>query len=92
MKLDHDDDFWEALAQRSWRRVKWRRADGELPSERCVAYDLPIHRSGTYYLRPAYTDGTVWLCQQAYDEMIRRTASRKPSRRYSRPPGDEDRG
>lgn len=85
MRLDRDDAFWEALAERSWRRVKWRRSDGESPTERCVAYDRPIHRKGTYYLRPAYTDGEVWLCQQAYEEMIRRTEGRRPSRRYSRP-------
>jgi len=47
----------------------------------CVAYGTPIHRAGTYYVRPAYTDGSDWLCQQAYDEMIRRTAGRRASRR-----------
>ena len=88
MRLDRDDAFWEALAERSWRRVKWRRSNGEPPSERCIAYDRPIHRKGTYYLRPAYTDGDVWLCQQAYEEMVRRTEGRRPSRRYSRPRDD----
>ena len=87
MKLDRDDAFWEALAARPWRRVKWRRADAEVELARCVAYDRPIHRRGTYYVRPAYTDGEVWLCQQAYEEMMYRTAGNRPSRRYSRPRG-----
>ena len=87
MKLARDDVFWEDLATRSWRRVKWRRADGEAPA-RCVAYDRPIHRTGTYYVRPAYTDGEVWLCQQAYEEMMRRTQGHRPSRRYGRRPGE----
>ena len=91
VKLDRDDAFWEALADRPWRRVKWRRSDGDPPNERCIAYDLPIHRKGTYYLRPAYTDGEAWLCQQAYDELVRRTAGHRPSRRYSQPP-EEDPG
>lgn len=84
MKLDRDDAFWQNLAARSWRRVKWRRADAEAELAHCVAYDRPIHRAGTYYVRPAYTDGEVWLCQQAYEEMVRRTEGRRPSRRYSR--------
>jgi len=37
----------------------------------CAAYQTPIHRTGTYYRRPAYTDGTVWLSQQAYDDLRR---------------------
>ena len=90
MRIDRDDAFWEALAERSWRRVKWRRTDGAPPNERCIAYDRPLHRRGTYYLRPAYTDGEVWLCQQAYDEMVRRTEGRRPSRRYSRPRPERD--
>ncbi len=92
MKLDRDDAFWEALAARPWRRVKWRRADTEAGLARCVAYDRPIHRTGTYYVRPAYTDGEVWLCQQAYDEMVRRTEGRRPSRRYSRVRGGREHG
>lgn len=86
MNEERDDAFWEALAQRRWRRVKWRREGGELTH--CHAYGTPIHRPGTYYLRPAYTDGEVWLCQRAYEEMVRRTQGRRPSRRYSRPPGE----
>lgn len=88
VRPDHDDAYWVALAERPWRRVKWRRQDGEPPATTCVAYGTPIHRAGTYYLRPAYTDGEVWLCQQAYDEMIRRTQGGRASRRYSQPASD----
>ena len=80
----HDGAFWEALAARDWRRVRWRRARSpEAPPEGavCAAYATPIHRRGTYYVRPAYTDGADWLCQQAYDEMVRRTGGRRASRR-----------
>ncbi|MDX1530049.1 MAG: hypothetical protein R3362_00850 [Rhodothermales bacterium] len=93
MRVERDQAFWEALAARRWRRVKWRRSDAapaELPDgERCAAFDTPIHRRGTYYLRPAYTDGEVWLCQRAYEEMLRRTG-RPPSRQYSRRPEDRE--
>jgi hypothetical protein len=88
VRPEHDDAFWEALAARPWRRVKWRA--GEVAPEAgaseavCAAYGTPIHRPGTYYLRPAYTDGAAWLCQQAYDEMVRRTEGQRASRRYSR--------
>ena len=88
-RLDHDDAFWEALAARPWTRVKWRRTDRTPVSETCVAYGTPIHRTGTYYLRPAYTDGEVWLCQQAYDEMILRTEGRRASRRYGHSEADD---
>ena len=88
VRPDHDDAYWEALAARSWRRVKWRHQDGEPPATTCVAYGTPLHRVGTYYLRPAYTDGQVWLCQQAYDEMIRRTRGGRASRRYGQPSSD----
>jgi hypothetical protein len=84
MNPDHPDAFWQELARRHWRRVKWRRSSGEPSSERCLAYGTPIHRAGTYYLRPAYTDGSEWLCQHAYEEMVRRTGGASPSRRYSR--------
>jgi hypothetical protein len=76
---------WENLAARPWRRVKWRRTTGEPPSEVCAVYGTPIHRSGTYYLRPAYTDGELWLSQRAYEEMMRYMKGEAPSRRYSRP-------
>lgn len=93
IRPDHNDAFWEALAEREWRRVKWRRSrtpDAPPEGARCLAYDTPIHRAGTYYVRPAYTDGTDWLCQQAYDEMIRRTEGRRASRRYAQPPGGNE--
>lgn len=83
--MERDQDFWEGLAQRDWRRVKWRRSTGESPAETCAAYGTPIHRKGTYYLRPAYTDGELWLSQRGYEEMISRCEGGAPSRRYSRP-------
>ncbi|HLT45737.1 MAG TPA: hypothetical protein VK002_00790, partial [Rubricoccaceae bacterium] len=85
---EHDDAFWEALARRPWRRVKWR-ATADAPEAVCVAFGTPIHRPGTYYLRPAYTDGEAWLSQQAYDEMIRRTRRRRASRARRGTPPDE---
>ena len=84
VRPDHDDAFWEALAERDWRRVRWRRSRSpDAPPEGavCVAYGTPIHRRGTYYVRPAYTDGTDWLSQQAYDAMVRHTEGRRASRR-----------
>lgn len=90
----HDDAFWDALVARPWRRVRWRRtasSTGEAPpaDARCAAFDLPIHRAGTYYVRPAYTDGDAWLSQQGYDEMVRRTKGRRAARRTGRrPPPD----
>ena len=84
VRPEHDDAFWEALAQRSWRRVRWRRGRSpEAPPEgaTCVAFDTPIHRTGTYYVRPAYTDGEVWLSQQGYDAMIRTTRERRATRK-----------
>jgi hypothetical protein len=81
---DRDPAFWEDLASRRWRRVKWRRTTGEESTETCAVHGTPIHREGTYYLRPAYTDGALWLSQRAYDEMARRTRGLQPSRRYSR--------
>ncbi len=89
MRLERDDAFWASLAGRTWHRVKWHRTDGARSTERCAAYDTPLHRRGTYYLRPAYTDGEVWLCQRAYEELVRRTGGR-PSRRYSKPPSGEE--
>jgi hypothetical protein len=88
VRPSHDDAFWEALASREWRRVRWRRTSAEAPPSdaRCIAYGLPIHRAGTYYVRPAYTDGAAWLSQQAYDEMIRRTAGHRATRRTGRRP------
>ncbi|WP_412063258.1 hypothetical protein [Rubrivirga sp. IMCC45206] len=81
---EHDDAFWQALAEREWRRVRWRKARSpDAPPEGavCLAYGLPIHRTGTYYVRPVYTDGTDWLSQQAYDAMVRKTGARRASRR-----------
>lgn len=79
-----DEPDWNALAARRWRRVKWRRTSGESSTEVCAVFGTPIHRKGTYYLRPAYTDGELWLSQRAYEEMVRRTRGERPARRYGR--------
>jgi hypothetical protein len=81
-----DEAFWEALAARDWRRVRWRRSrspDAPPEGATCAAYGTPLHRTGTYYVRPAYTDGAIWLCQQAYDEMVRRVRHVRASRQSS---------
>lgn len=88
VRPEHDDAFWSELALRPWKRTRWHRTDGSPASETCVAYGTPLHRSGTYYNRPAYTDGTVWLSQQGYDDMIERVEGHRASR--ARPhPGHE---
>ena len=88
---DPGEAVWADLARSRWRRVRWRRSrTPEAPPELavCAAYGTPIHRAGTYYVRPAYTDGHRWLSQQGYDALIRRTQSRRASRRSGeRPPG-----
>lgn len=84
VRPEHDDAFWDDLAARTWRRVRWRRSRSpEAPPEgaRCVAFDTPIHRVGTYYVRPAYTDGNVWLSQQGYDAMVQHARHRRASRK-----------
>ena len=86
-----DDAFWASLAESVWRRVRWRRGLGPPGEARCAAFGLPLHRAGTYYRRPAYTDGTRWLSQQGYDEMIRRTAGRRASRTVRPGPADFER-
>ena len=80
VRPEHDDAFWADLAARPWRRVRWRAGLAEalgVPTDddeaRCVAFGTPLHRAGTYYRRPVYTDGAVWLSQQGFDEMTRRT-------------------
>ena len=91
VRPQHDDAFWEALARAEWRRVRWRRTRApDAPPEGavCAAFGTPIHREGTYYVRPAYTDGERWLSQQAYDAMARRVRRGRASRRSGgRPAG-----
>lgn len=72
-----DDAVWADLAARRWHRTRWRvgLAEGAI----CAAYGTPIHRAGTYYRRPAYTDGTLWLSQQAHDA-LRRWMDAQPNR------------
>lgn len=96
VRPQHDDAYWHKLAEGEWRRVRWRRSrtpDAPPDGAVCAAFGTPIHRAGTYYVRPAYTDGERWLSQQAYDEMVRRTRAGRASRRTSaRPPGAEQTG
>ena len=81
VRPEHDAAFWADLAARPWRRVRWRLGVADVPAEaRCAAFGLPLHRAGTYYRRPVYTDGAVWLSQRAFDEMTRQTG-RLPTRR-----------
>ena len=82
---DHDDAFWADLAVRRWRRRKWR-GDPAGVGATCAVFGTPIHRAGTYYLRPAYTDGTRWLSQRGYEALQRRLGQDDPSRRYGRRP------
>ena len=80
VRPEHDAAFWAGLAAREWRRVRWRVGVADVPAEAvCVAFGTPLHRAGTYYRRPVYTDGAVWLSQPGFDEMARRTG-RHPSR------------
>ncbi len=84
VRPEHDDDFWAALAAREWRRVRWRAGVADVPAEaRCAAFETPLHRAGTYYRRPVYTDGGAWLSQPAHDEMMRRAG--RPLTRQTRP-------
>lgn len=62
-----DDAVWADLAARRWRRTRWRKDLS--PEATCAAYGTPIHRAGTYYRRPAYTDGALWLSQQGHDAL-----------------------
>ena len=69
-----DAAFWADLARRRWRRVRWRAGLSEAMPV-CAALGTPIHRAGTYYRRPAYTDGALWLSQHGFDEMRRQTGA-----------------
>ena len=91
---DPGDAAWADLGARAWRRVRWRaglpgapvgaEAPEAPPAEaRCAAFGTPLHRAGTYYRRPVYTDGAVWLSQPAFDEMQRRAG--RPLTRRTRP-------
>lgn len=77
----HDDAFWEDLGKRTWKRVHWRRSTGSEKIPACAVRGTPIHRKGTYYVRPAYTDGELWLSQQGFDELKRWTSGRRATRK-----------
>ena len=79
------EDVWDDLARRRWRRTRWRRGDAAEMAT-CAAFGTPINRAGTYYVRPAYTDGELWLSQQGYDALIRRTRGQRASRRSGERP------
>ena len=81
----HDDAFWADLGARRWRRAKWR-GDTDAPDAVCAVFGTPIHRAGTYYLRPAYTDGERWLSQRGYEALQARHGRTRPPRRYGRRP------
>ncbi|MBL7980016.1 MAG: hypothetical protein JNN12_16885 [Bacteroidetes Order II. Incertae sedis bacterium] len=72
---------WETLAQANWHRKKWRRSEASCSI--CCVYGTPIHYEGTYYLRPAYTDGQRWMSARAYREMCYRVGQHF-SNRYGR--------
>ncbi len=91
VRPEHEEAFWIALAGRQWKRVRWHRSDGSVESETCIAFGSPLHRKGTYYLRPVYTDGKTYLCQQAYDEMIERVQGHRASRARPHSSDDPDR-
>ena len=79
-----DDAVWDNLGRARWRRVRWRKGLGADDAV-CAAYGTPLHRDGTYYRRPVYTDGARWLSQQAYDELIRREGARATRQSGARP-------
>lgn len=80
--LPKDEDSAENEAQsfseRKWRRKRWRKRRGE-PVVRCAACGVRLNRRDTYYVRPAYTDGEVWLCSGCYERL-----AEDPDHRYGR--------
>ena len=58
---------WKQLSSRNWVRKRWR-SDKESDNH-CSVCDAPFNRPDTYYVRPAYTDGEVWMCASCFDEM-----------------------
>lgn len=66
---------------RTFRRTKWRRNEGEKNLARCMVCGLPIHRTGTYYVRPAYTDGIRWICSRDF-RRLRRAFGESDSNSY----------
>ncbi|MEM6328540.1 MAG: hypothetical protein AAF791_15600 [Bacteroidota bacterium] len=87
VRPDPPEEVWDDLARRRWRRVRWRKGDAAEMAT-CALFGTPIHRRGTYYVRPAYTDGERWLSQQGYDALMRRTQNRRASRRSGERPGE----
>jgi hypothetical protein len=59
---------WIALSKRNWKRKRGRNVNDEI--QLCCVFGTPIHRLGTYYVRPAYTDGELWMCKKAYQKML----------------------
>ena len=53
---------------RKWRRRRWRKGEKDHVT-RCSDCGATLNRIDTYYVRPAYTDGDVWLCSGCFDRM-----------------------
>ena len=87
---DPGDAVWDALSESRWRRVRWRQGLGP-PDAVCAAFGTPLHRDGTYYRRPVYTDGARWLSQQAYDALVRRQGGRRATRQSGARPREHGR-
>jgi hypothetical protein len=54
----------------------------------CVQCGAHLNRKDTYYVRPAYTDGELWLCSACYDRMTE-AADETIDHRYGRRRHDE---
>lgn len=76
------DEVWASLYESKWRRRKWRQEQSDEIATCCI-YGTPIHREGTYYLRPAYTDGIRWLSAQAFRDW-QKWMGKRADNRYSR--------
>lgn len=57
-----------SFLERKWTRRRWRKRRGE-PVAQCIECGAHLNRKDTYYVRPAYSDGQVWLCSGCYDRM-----------------------
>jgi len=79
---DSTEKVLRSLSKRSWRRKRWRKRRGE-PVAHCVSCGAYLNRKDSYYVRPAYTDGSVWLCSGCYDRMTE-TAHIEKDHRYGR--------
>lgn len=58
---------WAEIAEKTWIRRRWRSINTE--QDHCFVCEAPFNRPDTYYVRPAYTDGSRWMCASCFDEM-----------------------